>query len=63
MNTAKITPDAKAKLRFFIAIGDNFIPNSQQEKLFPLISSADKKQFKIDSEHSYFDIDATLDLE
>ncbi|MEI7604228.1 MAG: alpha/beta fold hydrolase [bacterium] len=55
MNTSKLAPDVKVKVRQFSNPNDEKIPYEQQKQLFEKIGSTDKKFINIEGTHGTFD--------
>lgn len=59
-NTAKLAPEARARIRQFYNGHDELIPAWQAKALFELLGSRDKKLFEISGSHATFPIDEAL---
>jgi pimeloyl-ACP methyl ester carboxylesterase len=60
LNSERIAPMAKTKIRQYHVKDDLVVPFREGEKLFQKLGSSDKKFEVIAGEHSYFDIQNTL---
>ncbi len=57
LNTAKIAPEAKARINFFCNPNDNYVPTKQCRDLYEKIGSKDKKLFDISGTHETFPVE------
>jgi pimeloyl-ACP methyl ester carboxylesterase len=63
LNTAKIAPLTKAKIRMFCNSTDDYLPPKQCIDLYQKVGSDDKKLFNISGTHDKFSLEAVLTTE